>query len=173
MKKNPRGYPDEIELKVEDTVGPYSDENSFNTADQQNVAHDLRDGWPILFQDLAEDKDYSRQMVPNVLEDYFGPVDDDITFGEIEEQYGGYDQYRARRQEGIGQIDLPKGMDLTKRELDIAVKMMQDGFEDGFDKGFDKGQDKGREEGYDEGYKDALKEHGLEDRAEQTELSRT
>jgi len=154
MPDNPRGYPDSIELKVEDRVGPYSDDDSFNTADQQAVAHDLIEQWPIQFQDLAADKDYSRQMVPNVLESYFGPVDDDITFGEIEEEYGGWDQYKARRKEGLGSIDLPSGVDLSPRELDIAVKMMQDGFEDGYDKGYDKG--------YDRGYEDALKEHGLE-----------
>lgn len=161
MTKNPRGYPDDIELKVEDRVGPYSDEESFNTADQQTVAHDLLDHWPIQFQDLAADKNYSRQMVPNVLESYFGPKGDDITFGEIEEDYGGYEQYKARRQEGLGQIDLPEGVDLTKRELDLCVKMMQDGFEDGFDKGYDRGREKGKEEGYDEGYEAALKEHDL------------
>lgn len=154
MSKNPRGYPDEIELKVQDTVGPYSDEDSFNTKDQQTVAHDLIEEWPVRFQELASDKNYSRQMVPNVLEDYFGPIGDDITFGEIEKEYGGYQQYVARRREGIGQVELPDEVDLTKRELDIAVRMMQDGFEDGYDKGYDKG--------YNKGYSDALKEHGLE-----------
>lgn len=154
MSKNPRGYPDEIELKVEDRVGSYSDNSSFNTTDQRTVAHDLLEHWPMQFQDLASNRDYSRQMVPNVLESYFGPVDDDITFGEIEEQYGGFEQYQARRKEGLGEIELPEGVDLTKRELDIAVKMMQDGFEDGYDKGYDKG--------YNRGYQDALQEHSLE-----------
>lgn len=154
MSKNPRGYPDEIELKVEDEVGPYSDDRTFNTKDQQTVAHDLQKEWPIQFQDLAAERDYSRQMVPNVLESYFGPKGEDITFGEIEEQYGGYEQYRSRRHEGLGEIDFPDGIDMTKRELDIAIKMMQDGFEDGYEKGYDKG--------YDKGYADALSDHDLE-----------
>lgn len=146
MTKNPRGYPDQIELKVEDEVGSYSDDSTFNTRDQQKVAHALLENWPIRFQDLAEGEDFSRQMVPNVLESYFGPVDDDITFGEIEDKYGGYKQYQSRRRERLGEIDLPDDIDLSKRELDLYIKGQQDGFEDGYERGRERGYREALEE---------------------------
>lgn len=144
MPKNPRGYPDEIELKVDDRVGSWSDDDSFNTETQRQVAHDLLEEWPIEFQELADGKDYSRQMVPNVLEAYLGPVGDDITFGEIEDNYPSYEDYEQMRQEGLGQVDLPDDVELSKRELDLFVKGVQDGFEDGFQRGYERGLEHGR-----------------------------
>lgn len=140
MPNNPRGYPDSIVLKVRDAVGDRSDPETFNTETQQKVARDIQDAWPIEeFQEFAKDKDYSRQTVPDVLEGYFGPTDDNITFGEIEEKYGSFDRYTNSRQKGLGILDLPDGLELTERELELYSKASRDAFEKGYDKGFARG----------------------------------
>lgn len=139
MSDNPRGYPDEIELKVKDEVSTYSDDTTFNTLDQQTVAHDLLEQWPIQFKGLAADADYSRQLVPNVLETYFGPADEDLTFGEIE-GLGGWDQFLDQKESSLEISDLPDNKLFTKREVEMYVQGREDALRDALQEAYEQGR---------------------------------
>ena len=152
---NPRGYPDEIELKVEDRVGGQSDPKAFSTENQQQMAHVIMDMWPATFKEMANQVPWSRKALTETFDQFFGPVGEDITFEEIEDDYGGWNWYVGARRNDQNLTELDPDRDYTKREIDLIVRAKQEGFERGYVRG--------REAGYEEGQRDALERLGLSD----------
>jgi len=121
-----RDYPKEVELKVEDRVRRGSPD-AFNTEDQQQAARDLREYWPIQFKDLAEKTGrYTDGHYRHVLNAYFGPVDGELTFDEIWDEYGTMDKFYEAK-EG-------------------ANPETQDAYERGYEKGFKAGYELAKSE---------------------------
>lgn len=165
MMQPPRGYPKEIEQKVNDEVGSRTDPDSFNTENQYQTAMVIRKNWPAQFKEMAKEAPVSRPIVADVIEKFFGPKGTDLTFGEIEEEFGSYESFERARKEGTVEEQLnqeseeeseptisdaslnespvesilnnPRLPDsFSKRDLELYMMGRQDGFEDGFEHGW-------------------------------------
>ncbi|WP_159077124.1 prolipoprotein diacylglyceryl transferase [Halococcoides cellulosivorans] len=63
-------------------------DSNFKTSQQQEAAETIADNWPVDLDRLVEEGDHVRVFYRRVIEQFLGPAGADMTFAEIETEYG-------------------------------------------------------------------------------------
>lgn len=71
-------FPDAVEIV----------DSNFKTTQQQEAAETIAEHWPVDLDRLVEEGDHVRVFYRRVIEQFLGPADADMTFAEIEAEYG-------------------------------------------------------------------------------------
>ena len=76
-------YPEDIEIK----------KTNFKTDQQEAAAETIAEEWPVDLDTLAEEGQHVKVFYSQVLDQFLGPEDAEMTFGEIESEYGSVEQW--------------------------------------------------------------------------------
>lgn len=76
-------YPEDIEIK----------RSNFKTDQQEAAAETIAEEWPVDLDTLAEEGQHVEMFYSQVLDQFLGPGEADMTFSEIESEYGGVGQW--------------------------------------------------------------------------------
>ena len=79
----PEAYPDDIEIK----------KTNFKTDQQEEAVETIADAWPTDLDSIAEDGSLPTMFYEQVLKDFLGPESEDLTFSQIESEYGSVEQW--------------------------------------------------------------------------------
>ncbi|MFB6162472.1 MAG: hypothetical protein ABEJ86_03400 [Halococcoides sp.] len=71
-------FPDTVEIV----------DSNFKTSQQQEAAETIAERWPVDLDRLVEEGDHVRVFYRRVIEQFLGPEGADMTFAEIEAEYG-------------------------------------------------------------------------------------
>jgi hypothetical protein len=92
-------YPEDIEIK----------KTNFKTDQQEAAAETIAEEWPVDLDTLAEEGQHVKVFYSQVLDQFLGPEDAEMTFGEIESEYGSVEQWAERDEadETEPDVDVP------------------------------------------------------------------
>jgi hypothetical protein len=76
-------YPDDAEIV----------ETNFKTDQQADAAEKIEEEWPVDLDRLAEEGQHVKMFYKQVLDQFLGPAEEDATFAELKDEYGGLEQW--------------------------------------------------------------------------------
>jgi len=98
-------YPEDIEIK----------RTNFKTDQQEDAAETIADAWPEDVETIAEEGQHVEMFYRQVLDQFLGPAEEEMTFSEIESEHGSIEQWADDDGDGKADeddVDVPDAEDI-------------------------------------------------------------
>lgn len=95
-------YPEDVDIQ----------KTNFKTDQQETAAQTIAEEWPVELDTLAEEGPHVKMFYSQVLDQFLGPAETDMTFSEIESEYGSVSQWAEGEGDAGADVEVPDVEDI-------------------------------------------------------------